>query len=135
MNALKRLGLLLLGLAPAWAGAIDLDFYTYNGFEETVAAFQRVALVLNDNGFLVFAGIFAVMGLLIGGIATATQGLQGHTVNPIAFLIPAAIGVALFRGLVLPTGTLFIYDPVRNATQAVGDVPDLIVLLAGGLNK
>lgn len=122
-------------LAPGWAGAIELDFYTYNGFEETVAAFERVALVLNDNGFLIFAAIFAVLGVVIGGIATATRGLQGQTINPIAFLIPVALGVALFRGLVLPTGTLFIYDPVRNATQAVGDVPDIIVLLAGGLNK
>ena len=47
----------------------------------------------------------------------------------------AFIGVALFKGLVIPKGTVHVYDPVRNAYQAVGNVPDLIILIAGGMNK
>lgn len=50
-------------------------------------------------------------------------------------LIPAIIGIAIFRGLIIPTGTLHVYDPVRNAYQAVGDVPDAVILVAGVLNK
>jgi hypothetical protein len=127
--------LVLLALLPGTAGAVDLDFYTWNAFEETVSAFQRVALVLKDPEFTVFVMVFAVGGLLVGGLTVAAQGMRGQQVNPIGFLIPVAIGIALFRGLIWPTGTLYIYDPVRNDTAAVGNVPDAVVLMAGMLNK
>jgi conjugal transfer mating pair stabilization protein TraG len=125
----------LAGLLPQTALAVDMDFYTWNAFEETVSAFQRVALVLRDPGFTVFVLVFAVGGILIGGLLVGVKGIKGEKVNPIGFLIPALIGVALFRAFIWPTGTLFIYDPVRNDTAAVGDVPDAVVLMAGMLNK
>ncbi len=127
--------LFAFAFAPASAFAIDMDFYTFNAFDEVVAAFQRVALILQDPAFLVFAGIFAVLGVVFGGAMTAIRGISGQQVNPIAFLVPVLIGVALFRALVWPSGTLYVYDPVRNATQAVPDVPDIVVGLAGILNK
>jgi hypothetical protein len=126
---------LFASVLPATAGAVEMDYYTWNSFEETVAAFQRVALVMRDPGFTVFVLVFAVGGILIGGLLVASKGLRGQQVNPIGFLIPAIIGVALFRGLIWPTGTLYIYDPVRNDTAAVGDVPDAVILMAGILNK
>jgi|GEM_PF-2865282 len=135
MSRLIRLLALLAAGLPATAHAVDLDFYTWNAFEETVAAFQRVALVLQDPGFTVFVLVFAVGGILVGGLMVAAKGMRGQQVNPVGFLIPAIIGVALFRGLVWPTGTLFVYDPVRNDTAAVGDVPDAVILMAGLLNK
>lgn len=127
--------LLVLAALPGSAMAADMDFYTWGSFEETVAAFQRVALVLRDPGFTVFVMIFAVAGVLIGGLLVGVKGIRGQQVNPIGFLIPALIGMALFRALIWPTGTLYIYDPVRNDTAAVGDVPDAVVLMAGLLNK
>jgi hypothetical protein len=133
--SLRRLLMFVACLAPGWAGAVDMEFYTYNAFEETVAAFQRVSLVLQSPSFTVFVLVFAVAGILVGGLVVGARGMQGRTVNPIAYLIPVVVGVALFRAFVWPTGTLFIYDPVRNATQAVGDVPDAVVLMAGTLNK
>jgi hypothetical protein len=127
--------LLSLALLPGTAAAADMDFYTWNAFEETVAAFQRVALVLRDPAFAVFVMVFAVAGVLIGGLLVGVKGIKGQQVNPVGFLIPALIGVALFRAFIWPTGTLFIYDPVRNDTAAVGDVPDAVVIMAGLLNK
>ena len=53
--------------------AVDMDFYTWNAFEETVSAFQRVALVLRDPGFTVFVLVFAVGGILIGGVYSFAQ--------------------------------------------------------------
>ena len=125
----------LAGLLPQTALAVDMDFYTWNAFEETVSAFRRVALVLRDPGFTVFVLVFAVGGILIGGVMVGVKGIKGQQVNPIGFLIPALIGVALFRAFIWPTGTLYVYDPVRNDTAAVGDVPDAVVLMAGMLNK
>lgn len=127
---------LLLGLA--WSGAasaLELEYYTYNAFEETVAAFQRLALVFSNSGFLVFVGIFAVGGVVIGGLSVAGKGIAGQQVNPTGWLIPIAAGLIIFRGLLLPTGVIHVYDPVRNSYQAVPDVPDFVVLIAGGLNK
>ncbi len=121
---MRRAPWLLLVLAlllPGTAAAADMDFYTWNAFDETVAAFQRVALVLRDPGFTVFVMVFAVAGILIGGLLVGIKGLKGQQVNPVGFLIPALIGVALFRAFIWPTGTLFVYDPVRNDTAAVGD--------------
>jgi len=135
MRRTATLLVLLAAVLPGTAFAVDMDYYTWNSFEETVSAFQRVALVLRDPGFTVFVLVFAVGGLLIGGLVVAAKGMRGQQVNPIGFLIPALIGIALFRGLIWPTGTLFVYDPVRNDTAAVGDVPDAVILMAGILNK
>ena len=127
--------LLLLVLAPLQAFALETDFYTYNGFDETVAAFTRLGLAMSDSKFLVFAGIFAIAGVMLGGLGTAYKGMTGEQVNPVAFAIPVVVGLAIFKGAVLPTGTVHVYDPVRNAYQPVGGVPNVIVLIAGALNK
>lgn len=130
-----KLAFLGLFLFSSSAFALDLDYYTYNGFEETVGAFKRVALILNDTGYWVIAAAILILSLVMGGMKTAAEGFGGAQVQPLAFVIPVIIGVAIVRGLLMPTGTIHVYDPVRNAYEAVDDVPDLIVLLAGGLNK
>jgi len=124
---------LMLIAGPALA--LETDFYTYNGFSETVAAFRRLALMLSDNRFLVFAAIFAVAGVIFGTLAQAYKGVLGEQINPMQAAIQVAFGLALFKGLVMHTGTVHVYDPVRNAYEPVGGVPNLIVLIAGALNK
>jgi conjugal transfer mating pair stabilization protein TraG len=42
--------------------------------------------------------------------------------------------VGLFVGLIATTGTVHVYDRVRNAYQPVGGVPNLLVLVAGATN-
>lgn len=132
---MTRLLILLALLAPRAAFALESDFYTYNGFDETVAAFTRLGLMLSDNHFLVFATIFAIAGASLGALSTAYRGISGEQVNPVGFLIPIALGLAVFKAFVMSVGTVHIYDPVRNAYQPVGGVPDIIVAVAGGLNK
>ncbi|MCX7070045.1 MAG: conjugal transfer protein TraG N-terminal domain-containing protein [Gammaproteobacteria bacterium] len=131
----RLLTLLALLTAPGVSFALETDFYTYNGFDETVAAFTRLGLMLSDNHFLVFATIFAIAGAVLGALSTAYRGISGDQVNPVGFLIPIALGLAVFKAFVMSTGTVHIYDPVRNAYQPVGGVPDIIVAVAGGLNK
>lgn len=133
MNRIILLSVLLL--APGAAFALETDFYTYNGFDETVAAFTRLGLAMSDSKFLVFAGIFAIAGVMLGGLGTAYKGMTGEQVNPVSFAIPVVVGLAIFKGAVLPTGTVHVYDPVRNAYQPVGGVPNVIILIAGALNK
>src|SRR3546814_941882 len=51
---------------------------------------------------------------------------------PICFQM--LIGIGLFVGMIATTGTVHVYDKVRNAYQPVGDVPNLLVLVAGTTN-
>jgi conjugal transfer mating pair stabilization protein TraG len=52
----------------------------------------------------------------------------------VSFGFQMLFGVGLFVGLVSTTGTVNVYDKVRNAHQPVGGVPNLIVLVAGATN-
>jgi hypothetical protein len=121
--------------APAVAQAMELDYYTYNAFDETVGAFTRLALLFSDASFLGLIIVFAAIGIVIGALMTATKGVSGGQANPTAWIFPILFGVVLFKGLVLPTGRIDVYDPVRNAFQRVDGVPDFVVLIAGLLNK
>lgn len=122
-------------LLPEAASALELDFYTYNGFEETVSAFKRLALIISDNGFLVFVLVFTAIGVTFAALKAGYDGFMGGQINPTALFLPTILGVAVFKGLVLSTGTMHVYDPVRNAYEPVAGVPDLIVILAGTLSK
>lgn len=132
MRLLPLLGVLLL---PEVGCAIDLDYYTYNGFDETVAAFHRLALIVSDSGFLVFVLVFTAIGVTFAALKAGYDGFMGAQINPAALFIPTILGVAVFKGLVLSTGTVHVYDPVRNAYEPVSDVPDFIVILSGLLSK
>ncbi|MDB5978335.1 MAG: hypothetical protein JWR07_5095 [Nevskia sp.] len=59
----KALAILLL-LMPLPAFCLDMDFYTYDGFQETVDAFTRLALIFSDTAFMGFAATFAIFGIL-----------------------------------------------------------------------
>ena len=131
-------GLVLIALlaSPASAAALELDYYTYNGFAETVSAFQRLALIFNDNEYVYLIFIAVVLGIVFGALTAGVRALKaGGNGDTLSWALMVFIGVALFKGLVIPKGTVHVYDPVRNAYQAVGNVPDLIILIAGGMNK
>lgn len=132
---MKRLLPLVLLLMPLPAFCLDMQFYTYDGFQETVDAFTRLALIFSDNAFLGFAATFAVFGVVCGAIMFGTKAHMGQASAPLAWTMPILFGMVVFKGLVIPTGTIYIYDQVLNANQAVGGVPDIIVFLAGGLNE
>lgn len=117
--------------------ALDLDYYTYNGFDATVAAFERIALIFGSTDYLNLAFVFVVLGIFAGAFVFAGKSFlqAGSQGNPLSWFFIVMLGVAVFRALIIPTGTVHVYDPVRNAYQGVGDVPDLVILVAGGTNK
>ncbi|MEW6169303.1 MAG: conjugal transfer protein TraG N-terminal domain-containing protein, partial [Pseudomonadota bacterium] len=136
MRTLLRFAPVLLMFLPASAHALTMEYLTYNAFDETAAAFKRLGLIMSDPGFIVLAGCFvAVSGIgatLMFGTNAIGRGGQGA--HPMSMFAPFLIGTVVFWGAVVPKGTLQIYDPVRNKTEAVPDIPALIVLLAGGLS-
>jgi hypothetical protein len=109
---------------------MDTDFYIYGGFDVTVNAFTRIALIFNDGQYVVMFFIAVMFGIFFGGAIAFGQGLLGKGGDGAAiinFLVLVLVGVAVFKGLIVPKGTVHIYDPVVNRYQAVGGVPDLIV--------
>ena len=115
------------------AAAIDGEYVTYGGFEPTVAAFRYIALFFShgDYGHLVF--IIAAVGFAAGAILSYLKATR----DPAVFVrwgLTFLVGAGLYLSFITPRGNLFIYDPVKNATETVAGVPDGIVLVASLAN-
>ncbi|MBV1686376.1 conjugal transfer protein TraG N-terminal domain-containing protein [Novosphingobium sp. G106] len=122
---------LALALIAQPALALETSFHTYDGFAETVDAFRLVSMIFGDPRYETLVLIFAVIGIALGAIIASVRG-QG--MGLVAFGFQILVGIGLFVGLVATTGTVHIYDRVRNAYQPVGDVPNLLILVAGVTN-
>tara|TARA_A200000159_G_scaffold106585_1_gene99273 strand:+ start:28379 stop:31756 length:3378 start_codon:yes stop_codon:yes gene_type:complete len=117
--------------------AIDLDFYVYGDFDATVGAFRRAALIFADTDYAGLVFIVSVFGLFSGGVSLFWNGLfKGTDARRIlGYVFYPFMGIALYVTAVMNTGTMHIYDETQNKYEAVGGVPDGIVLLAGAFNK
>ena len=132
LRRLARFALFMvaLGAAPP-AFAIDTSFYTYDGFAETVDAFRLVAMIFADPRYETLVVVIATAGIALGALLASVRG-QG--MGLVAFGFQMLVGIGLFVGMIATTGTVHVYDKVRNAYQPVGDVPNLLVLVAGTTN-
>lgn len=133
---------------PSVALALDMEYYVYGGFRETVSAFNKVALIYSDGQYkTVVAAVFIAMlafGLFKANVHALSKfgpwlendqiSYVGGRVTVMGVVLNMLISVALYIGLVLPTATLHIYDAEDNQYQAVGSIPQLVVLAAGGTN-
>jgi len=129
LRALLALAAITLAASPALA--IDTSFYTYDGFAETVDAFHMVALIFADPRYETLVVIIATVGIALGA---ALASIRGSGMGLVAFGFQMLVGIGLFAGMIATTGTVNVYDPVRNAFQPVGGVPNLLVLIAGTTN-
>ncbi|PXA84712.1 conjugal transfer protein TraG [Nostoc sp. 3335mG] len=132
MRALRPvLALAAAALLASPALALDTSFYTYDGFAETVDAFHLVALIFADPRYETLVVIIATVGIAMGA---ALASIRGSGMSLVAFGFQMLVGIGLFVGMIATTGTVNVYDPVRNAYQPVGGVPNLLVLVAGTTN-
>lgn len=132
MRRLLRLLAFLPALFAATpALAVDSSFHTYDGFAETVDAFRLVSMIFADPRYETLVLIVATVGIGLGAIIAS---VRGSGMGLVAFGFQMLFGVGLFVGLIATTGTVHVYDRVRNAYQPVGGVPNLLVLVAGTTN-
>ena len=122
---------LLFAMMASPALAVEASFHTYDGFAETVDAFRLVSLIFADPRYETLVLIIAVAGIALGALLAS---FRGNGMGILAFGLQMLVGVGLFVGLVATTGTVHVYDRVRNAYQPVGSVPNLIVLVASATN-
>lgn len=122
----------LLLSAPAWA--LNGEIYSWGGGKEVSDAFNMIALIFSDPNY---QSVFAVVLVLAitGGVAKwLMEAAHGGSRSLVSIFIPILIGIAIHRGLIMPTGQLVIYDPVVNEFNTVSGVPDGIVMLASSFN-
>jgi conjugal transfer mating pair stabilization protein TraG len=136
---MKKLLFFVLLLLPTQAqAALTQEFYTWGGHDAVISAFNKIALIFGGSGYqslfttLATASIAALvirvmMQLMLGGFKSDGNVAFGA-------IIPWLLSVALFAGGVIPKGTLHIYDPTENKYQAVGGIPDVVVLFASVSN-
>ena len=135
---LKKTFCLLSVLLVFWAKsawALDMEYYTYGGFDLMVQAFNIVALIFSDTDFRQLMYVFAVFGLLGGAIAWLAAVSSGQRDIPLLWVGKVIVGAALYFALFVPTGHIALYDATLNKTQTIGGVPDGIVFVAGSFNK
>ena len=115
--------------------ALDMEYYAPNGLPTVAEAFQRMALIFSDGDYFSAYGIFVMVGMFLA-IANnyVVKPSSGGASSNYSWITPAIIGTILVFGLVLPKGTIHIYDPVKNNTISVPGIPDGVVLIAGLFN-
>lgn len=119
---------------PAPSFALDMEYFTWGGHSAVVSAFSKLALIFSDNGYKALYASVIVLALVIGGGSTFVRAAFGIRVSPITWVAPILVGVVIYLGLVIPTGTLHIYDQTKNAYTPVAGIPDGIVAMAGILS-
>ena len=131
----KILFILILLILPGSAWAIDGEFYTYGGFDAVVSGFQRIALIFSDNAYQTLFYSVTVLGILLGSINLIMRVATGAKTSPLGWLVPIFVGVLLYLGMVIPTGTMHVYSDRTNRFMAVPGVPDGVIVVAHILNN
>jgi hypothetical protein len=116
--------------------ALDMDYYTWNGFDIEVEAWRILTLIFADNGYKTLFFAVITMGIFLGGFGTIFGLMSGTKQgSSLAWVWPLGLGVVLYLALIVPKGNLTIYDPVANKFQTIPEVPNGLVAVAGILNK
>lgn len=112
---------------------MQFDYFIYNAFDSTIAALLKVVLIYSHANYFTLMSIAAIAGLGIGAIISLAKSATDGKGNLLTFLIPTVLGMAIFFSLIIPRGTLHVYDTGTNQYQAL-DLPILIVAIAGPIN-
>lgn len=116
--------------------ALDMDYYTWNGFDIEVEAWRILTLIFADNGYKTLFFAVITMGIFLGGFGTIFGLMSGTKQgSSLSWAWPLGLGVVLYLALIVPKGNLTIYDPVANKFQTIPQVPNGLVAVAGILNK
>lgn len=125
--------LFLASVTPALA--LDMDFYTYGGFNPVVQAFTRLALIFSDAGYLGLFAVVTVLGIISGSVAWTVKAATGGTIIPMVWAGPVIFGAVLYLALFIPKGNITVFDQTLNRFQVIGNIPNAVVFTAGMLNR
>lgn len=124
----------LLIFIPSMAFAVDMEFYTYGGFDAVVNAFVQLVMIFGNSSYQTLYYSAVVCGIAGGATVAFVKLVAGMQSNILGWAPIAALGMAIYVGLFVPKGNLTIYDPVFNKFQTVANVPNGVVIIAGTMN-
>lgn len=123
---------IIMTAGSAWA--LDMEFYTYGGFNPVMQAFLKIALIFSDANYNALFTVFAIGGIAIGAISGLSAAFTTGRLLQLGWIAKVITGAALFIALLIPKGNITVYDPIMNRFQTIGGVPDGIIAVAGILN-
>ncbi len=127
--------MILLAAVPAPAWALDMEYYTYGGFSAIVLSFQKISLIFSDAGYNALIYVVVILGIFLGVVLVLMSAATGKKAYFLSWVPPILLGVGIYLALIVPKGSLTVYDPLKNRFQTVSGVPNGIVMVAGVLNK
>jgi hypothetical protein len=112
------------------------EFVTYGGFNATVNAFERLALLMSDASF----HTFTISCILLSGLIWGAQGFftmirSGNPAHWLQGIVIILIGAAVYLFFIVPRSDLIVYDEPSNRHMVIAEVPDGLILLAGLHNQ
>ncbi len=110
------------------------EYYTYGNFDSIYQAFLRISLIFSDPRYKGSFAVAAVLSVLCCTIGFWLQGLSGGRSGVLSYVVPLITGALIYGALIVPTGTITVYDTVYNEFAAVPGIPVGIVMAAGALN-
>lgn len=125
--------LLVMVSTPAWA--LGMEYYTYGGYNAIVLALQKVSLIFSDGGYNALYGVIMVAAIYLGVASKLVAAAAGRKSSLLSFAPAFLLGVGIYFALIVPKGSLTVYDPTMNRFQTIGGIPNGLVMVAGGLNK
>jgi|GEM_PF-6719784 hypothetical protein len=84
-------------------------------------------MIFGDPRYETLVLIIATAGIVLGAVIAS---VRGSGMGLVAFGFQILFGVGVFVGLIASTGTVHVYDRVRNAYQAVDGVPASFAAMA-----
>ncbi len=123
----------LIGFISSPLLALEDDFITFGGIDSLASAFRYVALFFSNDDYGGLVYIAAIVGFAVAGfVSLAKQATDVPTMRN--WILTFGISVSLYTALIVPTGTIHIFDRTLNRTESIAGVPDGIILLAGLTN-
>lgn len=129
--------LFLFLLSPMGASAAynSQEFITYDGFDIITKSFKAVALIGSDAGYKKLYVSLILMTIALFGSYSHIAAPLGGKIDFLEWVKTFWWAIFFFYVLVFPTGTITVYDKVKNRSEIISDVPLGIVMVAGLTNK
>lgn len=133
---IRILTVVLLLFLPQRVFASTWEYITWGGYDAAVNAWNRVALIFSDKGYVALFTSVAILGaifLFISSYIRIATGVKGSVHSWFTHLI---LGAMLYSAFIIPKGSLVIYDETFNrGPQQIDNIPEGLVITAGLLNK
>ncbi|MBI1913124.1 MAG: conjugal transfer protein TraG N-terminal domain-containing protein [Deltaproteobacteria bacterium] len=111
------------------------EYITHSGFDILKNSLQGTALLFGDSSLDTLYTAILMLGVVLVAVAISIKVVFDSKTHPLEWVKPAGLAVMLYLLLVVPKGTINLYDDVENKSISIGGLPVGLVLMAGLTNN